>query len=681
LKLEFLSIKKVAFSCFICLFLVCISTTQAQENSSKIQSDKLQPFLDKITEANGLINSDSTLARQTINGVDLVNISLADSNYRKLVNLKIEFYETHYDVLEIANELTAAIDVQDEDRKIFLHDQLAELFFNVFKFEEALEHIQYLITFYKNSDSTEKYGETLLRKSAILDAQGEYIKSIETTFEAVDQFKNSHESKHLAFSYLQIGTTYLFIEFFEEAENYYKLAGEQFLDFGDTLGYAICESNLALVEYQRGNYKAAIQLLKKTLPSIIKSNRKTISSFAFQTLSDCYFKLVNYDSAFYYINKSFEVDQEMEYIYGLTKDYTMLAELAYLKGDNKKALNFGKKAIANIQLAEDFELHAQIAILMANLYEQNGNPIESNRFLRKYIALNDSLNLENDVIAKIAHQENSKLKATEFELELAIEKEKLQEKENKNQQFIIWGLIALLIIKAFLLFLLLKANRKNKRLNDELVLKKQELEEELKIKRSLLQEIHHRVKNNLQVISSMLSIQAQYLKNERLEKIIDECRGRISSMSLIHESLYKSENRRNPLFNEYIKELIPQLIDTYQVDQSKIKLKLEVEKIELTLDESMPCGLIINEVVSNAIKHAFPNGRNGEIYIEMKVINGRIKLKIADDGIGISPEFKPQDQNTFGYLLIYTLAAQLEAEVNIETIDGLSYEFFWEKGI
>ncbi|MEQ8623528.1 MAG: histidine kinase dimerization/phosphoacceptor domain -containing protein [Vicingaceae bacterium] len=676
-----MQIRNKAFSSFISLFLVCVLTTQAQDYTSKSQSEKLQAFLDKIAKANDFISSDSALARQTINGVDLVNTSLADSNYRKLVNSKIEFYETHFDVLEITDELTAAIEGQDEDRKAFLHDQLAQLYFNAFEFEKALNHLQYLIDFYANADSSEKHGELLLRKSALLNAQGQYIESIETTFEAVDQFKNSNESKHLAFSYLQIGSTYLFIEFYNEAEEYYKLAGEQFLGFGDTLGYAICESNIALVEYERENYKTAIQLLKKNLPSIIKSNRKTISSFAFQALSDCYFKLVNHDSALYFINKSFEVDKEMEYTAGLTKDYSMLAELAYLSGDNKKALNFGKKAIDHLQLAEDFQLHSQVALLMANLHEQSGNPIESNRFLRKYIALNDSLKIENEVIERIAHQENSKLKATEFELELAIEKEKLQKRENKNQQYIIWSLIALILIKAILFFLIWKANRKNKRLNEELFHKKQELEEELKIKRSLLQEIHHRVKNNLQVISSMLSIQAQYLKNEKLEKIIDECRGRINSMSLIHESLYKSEKRRNPLFNEYIKELIPQLIDTYQVDQSKIKLKFEVEKIELNLDESMPCGLIINEVVSNAIKHAFPGERNGEIHIEMKEVEGCVKLKIADNGIGISPDFKPQEQNTFGYLLIYTLAAQLEAEVNIETTNGLSYEFFWKKGI
>ena len=661
------------------LFLVGVLTTQAQQSSTKAQSDELRPYLDSIAKADEVISSDTALALKAINAVDLVHTSLADSNYKKLVVAKIEFYDAHLNSLELVGELIAAIETQSETNKIFLHDQLAQIYFDLFEFEAALEHLQHVLSFYKSADSTENYGELLLRKSAILYAKGEYIESIETTFEAIEQFKNSHESKHLAFSYLQIGSTYLFIEFYDEAEEYYRLAGEHFLKFGDKLGYSVCESNIALVEYERKNYQTAVQLLKKNLPTIIKSDRKTISSFAFQALCDCYFKMGNYDSASYYINKSFIVDKEMEYTNGLTKDYTMLAELAYQNGDNKKALNFGKKALAQLQLAEDFDLHSQVVLLMANLHEKNGNLLESNRYLRKYIALNDSLKIENDVLNKLAHQENNKLKVTEFELELAIQKKKVQEKENINQEYIIWSLAVLLFIAGVVFLLIWKASQKNKRLNQQLYEKKQELEDELNIKRSLLQEIHHRVKNNLQVISSMLSIQAQYLKNDKLEKIIDECRGRISSMSLIHESLYKSENRRNPLFNEYIKELIPQLIDTYQVDQSKIKLRLKVEKMELTLDESMPCGLIINEVVSNAIKHAFPDERNGEIQIEMKEVEGGVKLKIADNGIGISPDFKPQDQNTFGYLLIYTLAAQLEAEVNIETTNGLSYEFFWKK--
>ena len=653
----------------------------AQVKNTKESEAAFAEYLNIIAEANELINSDTALALEKIRKVDLGQLVIADSNYKKLISEKIIFYETHLNSILLVDEIKSAIEKsnQQKARQNYLRDKLAQILFDEFQFKDALVQLDTLEQYYKIEEQAGKYGEILLRKSAIFSADGEYIKSIETTFEAIEQFKISNKDKHLAFSYLQIGSTYLFIEFFDEAAAYYHLAGEKFMAFGDSLGFAICESNVALVEYEKGNYESAITILHKNLPTIIKSQRRTMSSFAYQSLSDCYIKVANYDSAFFYINKSFKIDVGMDYAMGLAKDYAMLAQLAYLNNENEKALKYGKEALQQLEVSEDFDLHSQVVFLMANLYGQKGNMAESNRYLREHIDLKDSLKVENDIITKITQKENNILKETEFELELAKQKEKIQEKENINQRNIIKGLMILLVVFIIGIILISIINRKNKKLNEELIQKKKQLEDELTINKSLLQEIHHRVKNNLQVISSMLSIQAQYLKDGKFEKIIDECRGRISSMSLIHESLYKSESKRNPLFNEYIEELIPQLIETYQVDQSQIKLKLNVDPIELSIEESMPCGLIINEVVSNSIEHAFPNGRNGEIYIEMKQLKNGIKLKIADNGIGISSNYKPEDQNTFGYLLIYTLAAQLEAEVEVSISNGLSYEFYWKK--
>ena len=670
---------------FLIPFTLLVSLhASAQEKSSKAEKLEFESYLDIITEASELIKSDTSLALKEIKKVELGDVLMLDSNYNTLVSKKINFFEKHYLEAEaIANELKAAIQKNQEHqaRQIFLRDKLAQIYFNDFKFEEALVQLNALEKYYKEESQPEKSGEILLRKSTVFYSKGEYIKSIETTFKAIDQFKISDQDKHLAFAYLQIGSTYLFIDFLDEAASYYNLAGEKFMKLGDTLGKAICESNVALVEYEKSNYGKAISILHENLPTIIKSERKTMSSFAYQSLSDCYFKLGNYDSALFYINQSYEIDRDLEYSMGLAKDYAILAQLTYLNNEKEKALNFGNKALQQLEYSEDYDLHSQVVFLLAELYSQKGDLRKSNFYLRRHIDFKDSLKVENGIITKITQKENIKLKRTEFELELAKQKDKIQEKENINQLNIIRGLVIVLAIFVVGIILISIINRKNKGLNEELIQKKKQLEDELTMNKSLLKEIHHRVKNNLQVISSMLSIQAQYLKDKKFEKIIDECRGRINSMSLIHESLYKSESKRNPLFNEYIEELIPQLIETYQVDQNQLKLTLNVDPIELSLDESMPCGLIINEVVSNSIKHAFPNGRNGEIYIEMKELDNEIKLKIADNGVGISSNFKPQDQNTFGFLLIYTFAAQLEAEVKVDTSKGLSYEFSWEKGL
>ena len=183
----------------------------------------------------------------------------------------------------------------------------------------------------------------------------------------------------------------------------------------------------------------------------------------------------------------------------------------------------------------------------------------------------------------------------------------------------------------------------------------------------------------MQIISSMLSIQSQYIDDERVENIFRESRSRIMSMSLIHESLYKREDLDNALFSTYVKELIPQLVETYHVDESKVHLYMKINDLELSLDDSIPCGLIINEIISNSLKHAFPNGKEGNISIEMfKEDNGTIHLKIADDGIGFPEGVVPKNQDTFGFLLLYSLVEQLEAEIEVHNKEGVSFHVFWK---
>jgi two-component sensor histidine kinase len=207
---------------------------------------------------------------------------------------------------------------------------------------------------------------------------------------------------------------------------------------------------------------------------------------------------------------------------------------------------------------------------------------------------------------------------------------------------------------------------------------KDTIEHELDTKKALLKEIHHRVKNNLQIISSMLSIQAQYIDDSRFDDIINECKSRIVSMSLIHESLYKKEDEERSLFSNYIKELLPVLIETYHIDKSKVELNMDIADFELSLDDSVPCGLMINEIISNSLKHAFPEGRNGKIDLKMFKHGTEMVLQIADNGVGLKKQIDPEKQDSFGFLLIYTLAHQLEARINVLNNEGVSIDVRWQ---
>jgi len=185
--------------------------------------------------------------------------------------------------------------------------------------------------------------------------------------------------------------------------------------------------------------------------------------------------------------------------------------------------------------------------------------------------------------------------------------------------------------------------------------------ESLQEKESLLKEIHHRVKNNLQIISSLLRLQAGKIDNPLAKGMLQATQDRVRSMALIHEHLYRSENLAAVDMASYLTSLCQQLFRTLAVTPDKIHLRLELASVSLGVDQAIPCGLLINELVTNAFKHAFPAGRGGEVRVELQPLKDGQgwRLRVADDGVGLPPGFDVQTRNSLGLKLIADLTGQL----------------------
>lgn len=202
-----------------------------------------------------------------------------------------------------------------------------------------------------------------------------------------------------------------------------------------------------------------------------------------------------------------------------------------------------------------------------------------------------------------------------------------------------------------------------------------ELRSLLKEKETLLREIHHRVKNNMQVISSLLSLQAQKLDDVRAREAIKECQERIRSMSLIHDKLYQQEALHRIEFSSYLRSLAAHLFHAYQVDASLIQLKIEAEKTFLNLNTAIPCGLIVNELITNALKHAFAPGQKGEIIISLnQKQNGNYLLKVKDNGRGLPPELNLKEPGTLGLEIVTILVNQLGGRLEIKVDGGTEFQ-------
>lgn len=207
----------------------------------------------------------------------------------------------------------------------------------------------------------------------------------------------------------------------------------------------------------------------------------------------------------------------------------------------------------------------------------------------------------------------------------------------------------------------------------------QEIINSLREKEILLKEVHHRVKNNLQVISSILNLQSSYVTDENTRNILQESQNRIKSMSFIHENLYQKDRFSSIDFSEYIFNLSNNLVHSYQIFDNLVEIKYDMEKIHLSLDQAIPCGLIVNELVSNALKYAFPeNFDNGELLIKLKKKDEKIELMIGDNGIGLPNNLDINKTDTLGLQLVLTLIDQLDADVEIKREEGTKYFITFE---
>lgn len=200
-------------------------------------------------------------------------------------------------------------------------------------------------------------------------------------------------------------------------------------------------------------------------------------------------------------------------------------------------------------------------------------------------------------------------------------------------------------------------------------------------KETLLKEIHHRVKNNLQVISSLLRLQSRKIDHPVTSAVLLDMQSRVMSMALIHEHLYQSEHFAAVDLAAYLKRLCQRLLAAMVAAPPLIALQMELAAVRLSIDQAIPCGLIVNELVSNAVKHAFPNGRRGVVRVELERIGGGpgLLLRVADDGAGFPAGFDLKEVSTLGLQLVTTLARQLGGTLRLTHDNGAVFEIVFNE--
>jgi PAS domain S-box-containing protein len=205
--------------------------------------------------------------------------------------------------------------------------------------------------------------------------------------------------------------------------------------------------------------------------------------------------------------------------------------------------------------------------------------------------------------------------------------------------------------------------------------REQRIREALQEKNVLLSEIHHRVKNNLQIVHGLLALQNERIKDPLVLSMLRDGQNRIRSMALIHQTLYESHDFSGVDFRDFLDALLPTLISSYGVDPARISLRVNAVAVLLPINSAIPCGLVVNELISNALKHAFPGAQRGEITVELgNGGDGKIILSVSDNGIGISDAVDVDQSATLGLQLVNLLSQQLNADLHVRRSNPTRFE-------
>jgi two-component sensor histidine kinase len=364
-----------------------------------------------------------------------------------------------------------------------------------------------------------------------------------------------------------------------------------------------------------------------------------------------------------------------------TKDLNILAYCEFKTGEIDNALRHLQGVRELISHNDAPDLYYTNTLYLSQAFSALSQFDSAYYYAKKYIYLTDSIastrsiekSAQLSVSVELKHKEQIMQKAL-----LQVHKEKVNaEKSRITLEWIIGASAILAILFLLVLFLLQKTTGQKSKLQKLIVDYEQktlQVEKSLEEKEYLLKEIHHRVKNNLQIVSGILQLQSIHSKNKEFKDIMQQSQNRIQSMALIHQMLYQNEDIRYIPFKKYIEKLTSQITSTSRINVKNIKVDILIEEIRFDVETAIPLGLIVNELLSNAFKHAFPEGQSGGIIIWLKRLKqNEYKLIVKDDGIGMPEGIDIQLASTLGLQLVTMLSKQMKSEFKYENNGGAEF--------
>ena len=508
------------------------------------------------------------------------------------------------------------------------------------------------------------------------------------------------KARDLPFLLTQMGYVYERRGALDDAANYAMEALKIAESNQDIYGMAVAYSDLSNLFWKREKFKKGLEYGLKSIALFEQTGLNSLDyDFTLYVVGNQYLALNQYQEARNHFDHAIAIGERYGFYNNLSDTYISMVELLALQNQYEEASAAAENAIKYAELldnnfmlmrswlslgklqylqgkflsaVESLETSIRIAtpefgdaFFLSQAYENLGKAYAgSHNYKEAYGAFEKYDQLKNTVFTAQADQRISQLEA-QFDSD---EKDStIQEQESKIQrqratQTFIIVVTALLVVVLVLLYTTLRSNSRKKEL----------LEKQNKEKEYLLKEIHHRVKNNLEIVSSLLALQSAQIQDSKIADAMQKSEQRIHSMSMIHQKLYQGKSLSKIEMKDYFENLGNYIIHTFGKER-EVALKCDMPSLELDVDHAVPIGLIVNELVTNALKYAYPAGRRGLVQVKLTKEGNQLRLRVSDDGVG--KDITNMRGTGFGTQLIALLTDQLDGKMELSVEHGTSVSF------
>lgn len=523
-----------------------------------------------------------------------------------------------------------------------------------------------------SKEANYRYGEAfaLMNQAIANDIKGSPEVAIRYFHDAIRLFKQEKDEDNLSYCYSQLGVCY-FTQFQYENSNWYYNKSIELckklkldIDLADVLvNQGITFTYLHREAEAEVNFRRAIAIY-------IKNDYEQGLGPAYNSLAKIYHEKNEFDTAIDYYLKAAEIAKKYKNDLNLTATYNGLSNGYLNLKQYAKAREYALMSLETVKHIGAKEREAFAYYTVSESYAASGDFKKAYEYQKMYADLKDTV---------FTSEKSNALAEMQARFEVESNKQKLKETKLKQQiqsetyvRRVTILIVALVLILIVLIFLF--QSFRNKRRIHQLLEQKYEMSQlNLEQKESMMGEIHHRVKNNLQMVYAILDLQARDLKDPESMQLIEDSLNRINAISLIHQKLYQTENIRAVRMSEYLRELTDDLVIHFRKEVSKqVRVVYEVVDLNLDIETALPIGLIVAELVTNACKYAFADQQDPEIRLVLKEQSGKLWLVVADNGCGKTGE---ENGTHFGTKLIRTMSKKLQAVVTETSSDeGLKTE-------